>query len=445
MPGIPVGCSTWCGYASRNPLGERRALLRRQLLQPDDVGPGLAQHVDQPGRAGQPGPDVVRHHGQQRPARPAGRDCALGISFDHRADATLTALFGVAAPRKGDNAPARRRIQDRPGAGESTMANATLTGAAQPKVELQDRLRTFLADLRHALRTINLTGLAAQVSYSLIFAMPSILLIVAVVALYIDSQTGFAISDEVKALVIGTLPPSVQPVVAGLIDESMTRAREGPSTVSAFVAIAVALFAAGNGLGELATAFDRAAEIDDPRPAWQKRFIFTASAVLIGLVLVVAFTFYVWGGDLIAALAQRYHLAGDWERGWLALQGPVIVLLVFAGTTLLYMTSSGRYRFRETAPGAAVATGLWLAIVKGFQLYLQVANPGTAYGAASSVLVFLVFLYLTSMGLIIGAMCAAVIVRESRERGLLQPAVPALARSASAADAGESPEAYGGG
>ena len=302
------------------------------------------------------------------------------------------------------------------------MANATIAGATQARDDVRDRLRTFLADLRHALRAINLTGLAAQVSYSLIFAMPSILLIVAVVALAIDRQTGFAISDEVKILVVDTLPPGVQPVVAGLIDESMARAREGPSTVSALVAIAVALFAAGNGLGELATAFDRAAEIDDSRPAWQKRFIFTASAVLIGLVLVVAFTLYVWGGDLIALLAQRYRLGGDWERGWLTLQAPVIVLLVFVGTTLLYMTSSGRYCFRETAPGAAVATALWLLIVKGFQFYLQVANPGTASGAASSVLVFLVFLYLTSMGLIVGAMSAAVIVRESRDRGRQQQA-----------------------
>lgn len=304
------------------------------------------------------------------------------------------------------------------------MANATIASATPARDELRGRLRTFLSDLRHALRAINLTGLAAQVSYSLIFAMPSILLIVAVVALSIDRQTGFAISDEVKLLIVGTLPPGVQPVVTGLIDEAMHQAREGPSTISALVAIAVALFAAGNGLGELATAFDRAAEIDDPRPAWQKRFIFTASAVLIGLVLVVAFTVYVWGGDLIALLAQRYHLAGDWERAWLALKVPVIILLVFVGTTLLYMTSSGRYCFRETAPGAAVATALWLLIVKGFQFYLQVANPGTAYGAASSVLVFLVFLYLTSMGLIVGAMSAAVIVRESRERGRQQQPAP---------------------
>ncbi|MBA3449897.1 MAG: hypothetical protein H0T18_01650, partial [Chloroflexia bacterium] len=76
---------------------------------------------------------------------------------------------------------------------------------------------------------------------------------------------------------------------------------------------------------------------------------------------------------------------------------------------------------------------LWLLIVKGFQIYLQVADPGTAYGAASSVLVFLVFLYLTSMGLIVGAMSAAVIVRRSRHRGRVKRQTAALRERQTAA------------
>lgn len=292
------------------------------------------------------------------------------------------------------------------------------------------RVRAFLRGLFDALREVNLTGLAAQVSYSLIFSMPSILLIIALVANVIDQRTGFALSDEVRDFIVDALPIGVQPVVTGLVNDAMARAREGPSTISAVVAVVVALVAAGNGLGELATAFDRAANIEDHRPAWVKRFIFTGSAVLIAMVLVVAFTLYVWGGDLIELVSQRLALQADWSAGWRALQGPVILGLVFVGATLLYMTSSGCYCIRETAPGALVATAIWLIVVKGFQVYLAVANPGSAYGAASSVLVFLIFLYLSSIGLIIGAMSAAVIVRQSRRRGAPLPV--AVGTSASA-------------
>ena len=316
------------------------------------------------------------------------------------------------------------------------MAEATGTGAAgtaEIETTIGARFSGFLHDLMRALREINLTGLAAQVSYSLIFSMPSILLVVALAARDIDERTGFALTDEVQLLIVGALPPGVQPVVSTLIDDAMMRAREGPSTLSAVVAVLIALLAAGNGLGELATAFDRAAAIDDPRPAWRKRFIFTAEAVMIAMILVVAFTVYVWGGDLVALLSARLRLGGDWESGWMQLQSLVIMLLVFLGATLLYMTGSGHYSVRETAPGGAVATLLWLLVVQGFQLYLQVANPGTAYGAASSILVFLIFLYLSSMGLIIGAMTAAVIVRRCREReratlpahGPMHPEAPA--------------------
>src|ERR687897_1912706 len=36
-------------------IGDGGALLRSQLLQPDDIGAGLAQYLDQPQRSGQPG------------------------------------------------------------------------------------------------------------------------------------------------------------------------------------------------------------------------------------------------------------------------------------------------------------------------------------------------------------------------------------------------------
>lgn len=297
-------------------------------------------------------------------------------------------------------------------------SGCAVTGARATNDERQgrrprDQIRLFVGWLLDALHEINLGGLAAQVAYSLIFAMPSILLILAFVARVIDERTGFAITDEVRAAVTEALPIGVRPVVTGLVDDATIRAREGPTTLGAIVAIVVALVAAGNGLGEMATAFDRAADIEDDRPRWLKRFIFTGSAVLIAALLIVAFAFYVWGGSVLDTVASRYSVGWYRVSGWQELEAPFILLLVFLGTNLLYLTGSGRYCFRLTAPGAAISTLFWLLLIKGFQLYLSIANPGTAYGAASSVLVFFVFLYLCSMGLIVGAMSAAVIVREA--------------------------------
>lgn len=292
-------------------------------------------------------------------------------------------------------------------------------GVARVRPSIRVRLRRFGLQLLPAIRAINLTGLAAQVSYSMIFAMPSILLIVALIGTSLDASTGYSISDEVRLFILEGLPASVQPTVDSLVNDAMLRAREGPSFTSAVVAVLVTLLVAGNGLGELAGAFDRAAGIVDHRPFILQRLIFTASAVGIGIVLLVAFALYIWGGDLVALATERFHLDPVFSAGWDALQGPVILLLGFAAATFLYMTSSDRYHITEAAPGGLVATVIWLLLVKGFQVYLHFTNPGSAYGAASSLLVFLVFLYLASIGLILGAMVTAVIVRNSVGREAL--------------------------
>lgn len=298
-----------------------------------------------------------------------------------------------------------------------TMATAEpATSAVNVRLSLRVRLRRFGQQLLPAIRAINLTGLAAQVSYSMIFAMPSILLIVALIGTAVDQSTGYSVSEEVRDFILDGLPVSVQPTVDSLVNDAMLRAREGPSLTSAVVAVLVTLLVAGNGLGDLARAFDQAADIVDHRPFILQRLIFTASAVGIGIVLLVAFALYIWGGDLVALATERFHLDPIWSTGWDALQGPVILLLGFAAATFLYMTSSDRYHVAEAAPGGIVATVIWLALVKGFQVYLHFANPGSAYGAASSLLVFLVFLYLCSIGLILGAMVTAVMVRNSQQR-----------------------------
>ncbi|MFN8664508.1 MAG: YhjD/YihY/BrkB family envelope integrity protein, partial [Thermomicrobiales bacterium] len=216
-------------------------------------------------------------------------------------------------------------------------------GVTRVRPSIRVRLRRFGLQLLPAIRAINLTGLAAQVSYSMIFAMPSILLIVALLGTTIDASTGYSISDEVRLFILDGLPPSVQPTVDSLVNDAMLRAREGPSVTSAVVAVLVTLLVAGNGLGELAGAFDRAAGIVDTRPILLQRLIFTASAVGIGIVLLLAFALYIWGGDLVELATHRFHLNPALSEGWDGLQGPVILLLGFAAATFLYMTSSDRY------------------------------------------------------------------------------------------------------
>src|SRR3954462_10321295 len=156
------------------------------------------------------------------------------------------------------------------------------------KTGFWERSQPFLSDVVETVRQANVPSLASQVAYSLIFAMPSILLIVTLIAGQVDRYTGFAITGEVRHAIMTTLPPDVQQVMIGLLDDSMLPARSGPTTVSAIVSILVAMLMAGNGVAELSGACCTAAGIVDSRAEWLKRVIFTGTSVLIALILIGA-------------------------------------------------------------------------------------------------------------------------------------------------------------
>src|SRR5690242_18651367 len=118
-----------------------------------------------------------------------------------------------------------------------TMNDGEGICAAEVDTGLRGRVWAVLRQLAATLREAKAPNLAAQVAYSLIFAMPSIVLLVALIAGQIDRHTGFAITQEVRRAILQTLPPDVHPVMTGLLDDATARASAAPTTVSAIISI----------------------------------------------------------------------------------------------------------------------------------------------------------------------------------------------------------------
>jgi uncharacterized BrkB/YihY/UPF0761 family membrane protein len=71
---------------------------------------------------------------------------------------------------------------------------------------------------------------------------------------------------------------------------------------------------------------------------------------------------------------------------------------------ILYWGSPCRTQsFRWISPEAILATLIWLAAAWGFRLYLRYSGPANAYGALGAMIVSLIFLYVSSIVLLIGA------------------------------------------
>lgn len=92
-------------------------------------------------------------------------------------------------------------------------------------------------------------------------------------------------------------------------------------------------------------------------------------------------------------------------------------------------------KWRWLAPGSLVATLLWIAVSVGFSLYVAyISDYNATYGSLSAIVVFLMWLFLSAYGVLLGALLNAEIERQTFCDTTAGPSRPAGERGAVLAD-----------
>ncbi len=211
--------------------------------------------------------------------------------------------------------------------------------------------------------------------------------------------------------------------------EVMVRKAWNPETsyLATTLGGALLLLAAANLFRQLRVALDMIWGL----PPLPHRNVFTSTLVSYLLaVLMVLVTGGFWlalmAGD--TALSIFINAVGDalpggelrWKIGQFCLL--FLLLTVFFVLTFRFM-SHGRMRYRHLWFGAAVGAGLFLIGRLTFGLYLSYMGEqlATAFGAASSLVIFLVWLYYSAQIVFY----AAEVVKANRAQSQAMPPIPA--------------------
>lgn len=112
----------------------------------------------------------------------------------------------------------------------------------------------------------------------------------------------------------------------------------------------------------------------------------------------------------VGAWALTMARAGGWLTttavvGLATLRWVVVILLVHSGINLLYRSTERPLPARKlVTPGTALATLSWLAINKGFQVYLErITDLGATYGSLGTAIGLLSYGYLLALCVLMGA------------------------------------------
>jgi membrane protein len=174
-------------------------------------------------------------------------------------------------------------------------------------------------------------------------------------------------------------------------------------------------------LVSIVNALNRAYDIIDHRPWWRVRLIAMGLTLALAVFMLCAVTLILAGPSLAAYLGRLIGWGAPFEWAWLILQWPLAIVLVSSAIAIVYYFGpDARQQWREVAPGAIVATSLWLLISMGFKAYVaKFADLNASYGAVGGVIAVLLWCYVSGIAILLGAELNAEIEQISREREAL--------------------------
>jgi membrane protein len=248
----------------------------------------------------------------------------------------------------------------------------------------------------------NLFLIAGGVTYAILLALfPGLAALVSLYGLVSDAGQ---VEQQVGVL-SSVLPGQTRELLTQEL-HSLVAASSGALGFGAALGLVLALWSASRGMSGLITAINIAYEEKEGRSFVKLNLI--ALGLTIGLLI---------GGGVVVALvavlpaAVQFFAVGAATK-WLliAVQWPLLIVLVMAGLAVLYRYAPDREepRLRWVSPGAITATILWILASVGFSAYVaNFSSYDKTYGSLGGVVVLLTWLYLSVLMVLLGAVINA--------------------------------------
>jgi membrane protein len=259
-------------------------------------------------------------------------------------------------------------------------------------------------------REDNLTDWAAALTYySVLSIFPGLAALVAILGL-VGSQGTI---DSLLQIIDDIGPSSAVDTFRGPV-ETVVNSESGAG-LALLLSVALALWTASGYIGAFIRASNVIYGVEEGRPFWKLRPLQVAVALIMVLLLALVLVAIVLTGPLADAVGDVIGISGTLVTVWQFAKWPLLVFVVATMLAFLYYAAPNvkQPSFRLLTPGSLLAVVVWIVASIGFAIY--VANFGSynkAYGSLGGAVVFLIWLWLSNVAVLLGAVLNAEIERE---------------------------------
>lgn len=276
----------------------------------------------------------------------------------------------------------------------------------------------WLLRLIDAVGSDHVLGLAAEMAFFAMLSVFPALLILATALGWIGAVVGQDVAQQVEDRVVSALQTVLTSEASGAVG-SVQQLFDRQQGRVLTIGVVVALVSVSGVFATVLQALNTAYGVQETRGWWRRRYLGLLSglvSVLVGALLIAA----VVVGPLLGiggTLADVPGVGPELAYTWNVLRWPLIlVVLALWATSLCHLAPAVRTPFSRDLFGGCVTAGLWLAATSGLRVYLSfAAGTNPLLGVLGGGLIIMVWLYLLSLGLLIGGEINALRVRHTPE------------------------------
>jgi membrane protein len=252
--------------------------------------------------------------------------------------------------------------------------------------------RKFVLGMKDALVRHDTTDSAATVTYYGFLALfPFLLLLVALAGLIITPARAEELVEQLYRFAPGPLTEIVG-------DRIRQLGQQQNGSLLGFGALG-ALWASSGAVSAIIRALNSAYEVKDSRPYWKTQGLALLMTVFMGLVALAA------GLLALGAPALADHVGGAAGTALTWLRLPVAgLLMMFLWAVVYYLLPDVEQDFKFITPGSVLGVAAWGVATWGFGVYVSnFARYDKVYGSIAGIVVLLVWMWLSSLILLVGA------------------------------------------
>lgn len=277
----------------------------------------------------------------------------------------------------------------------------------------ENRFISFMIELIKRFQEDEVMAVGARLAYYLIMAFFPFLIFLLNIAAF--TPLG---QEQVIGELFQVLPNQTSELLEPIVMDVISSRSAGLLSVS----LLLALWSGSAGINALIKAMGTAFDVENSRAVWAKRLLSILYTFLLAVIILVVLMGPIFGQVLIDLLENFMNLgdelAGLINLGVSLLPIPIMIL----GFASIYKWGPGfpetkTISFKEALLGATVATFLFLSLSFGFSFYVNnFGNYANTYGALGGVIVLLIWLFLSSTVIMLGAEITATYVAMKSNR-----------------------------